>query len=259
MLSGTAAWAAAEAAQVQARLVADSARLEPGGTVHIGVLFEIEPGWHIYWRNPGDGGLATDVRFELPDGLQARDLQWPAPSQFEQPGALTAYGYEGSVLLASEVNVGGGAPSRSMTVVAEASWLACRDVCVLGSARLEEAWPPPVDSAAFARWRAGLPESDPPFGLSTTGGVGDGARTGQLSVWLQWPEPPADVAFFPVAGDAVKVSDVRVQTRGSLTRIDLAVTVLGQRPVGMTAVIAAGDRAGLRRSWAVVVPMAATS
>lgn len=259
MLSAAAASAAAEAPLVQARLVVESAQLEPGDTLHIGVLFEIGPGWHIYWRNPGDGGLATDVRFELPDGLQARDLQWPAPIQFEQPGALTAYGYEGSVLLASEVDVVGGAPSRSMTVAAEVSWLACRDVCVLGSASLEETWPPPVDEAAFAQWRAGLPESDPPFGLSTTGGVGAGARTGQLSVWLQWPDPPAEVSFFPVAGDAVKVSDVRVRTRGSLTRVDLAVTVLGRQPSGMTAVIAAADRAGLRRSWEVVVPMAATS
>jgi DsbC/DsbD-like thiol-disulfide interchange protein len=175
-----------------------------------------------------------------------------------QPGDLTAYGYEGSVLLAADVRVSSVPMSEAPKVAAEVSWLACRDVCVLGSASLEQSWPLPVVEAAFGRWRSDLPVGDPPFSMSTTGGLAPGVRTGELTVWLQWPEPPGDVDLFPAAGASLKVSDVKVQTRGSLTRIDLTVTLLGSgsdRPAGLAAVAAAGGPAGSRRSWEISIPI----
>jgi DsbC/DsbD-like thiol-disulfide interchange protein len=258
VLLGTSVAAADEPPRVWARLVADSARLEPGGDVRIGVLLEMEPGWHVYWKNPGDSGLATEVRWSLPSGFEASDLRWPTPIHFVQPGDLTAYGYEGSVLLASDVRVSTVPAGAAPKVAAEVSWLACRDVCVLGSASLEQSWPLPVAEAAFDRWQTELPGGYPPFSVSTTGGLAPGARKGELTIWLRWPEPPGDVDLFPDAGEALKVSNVKVQTRGSLTRVDLAVTVLGSgadRPDGLAAVVAAEAPARSRRSWKIAVPV----
>ena len=250
--------AAASPEHVRARLVADSSRLEPGATVHVGVLLEMEPGWHVYWRNPGDAGLPTEVTLELPEGLEMGELRWPAPIQFEQPGGLKAYGYEESVLLATDVDVAGDILPDTVAVAAEATWLACREVCVLGSASLQAGWPLPVADAAFERWRSDLPVGDPPFSMSMTGGLAPGVRTGELTVWLHWPEPPGDVDLFPDSGASLKVSDVTVQTRGSLTRIDLTVTLLGSgsdRPAGLAAVAAAGGPTGSRRSWEISIPI----
>jgi hypothetical protein len=64
---------AADTPHVGARLVSDTASLEPGSTVRVGVLFEMEPGWHVYWKNPGDSGLATEVLLEPPVGFESMD------------------------------------------------------------------------------------------------------------------------------------------------------------------------------------------
>lgn len=249
--------AAGDPSPVRARLVADTARIEPGDTVSIGVLFDMEPGWHIYWRNPGDSGLATDVRLTLPDGLEAGELRWPAPIRFVQPGNLTAYGYEGSVLLAADVGVSGAPESQTPSLGAKVSWLACREVCVLGSASLDEDWPLPVAEDAFDRWRSQLPGNRPPFTITTAGGLQDEARTGSLSVWLQWTEPPAEIQFFPDPGDRLKVANVTVRTRGTLTRVDLDIKVLGPgatAPEGLTAVVASGGHNTTVQSWEIEVP-----
>jgi len=90
-----------ERSRVRARLVADT----PGSTFRLGVHFEIEDGWHIYWRNPGGAGLATAIEFDLPAGCVASPLQWPLPITFVQSEGIPGYGYEGSVVLAAEVSV----------------------------------------------------------------------------------------------------------------------------------------------------------
>ena len=59
----------AEENRVRAHLVADTPEVRPGSTVRIGIRFEIENGWHIYWRNPGGAGLATAIDFELPEPI----------------------------------------------------------------------------------------------------------------------------------------------------------------------------------------------
>jgi thiol:disulfide interchange protein DsbD len=64
---------------VEVQLLADAAAIEPGGTFQLGVLFKMAPDWRVYWKNPGDAGLATSVRFRLPEDFKAGELHWPAP------------------------------------------------------------------------------------------------------------------------------------------------------------------------------------
>lgn len=246
---------------MRARLVADAVRPASGGSLQIGVLLAIEDGWHVYWKNPGDAGLATEVRFILPQGVEAGPLRWSAPIRFTQPGGLAGYGYETSVLLASELRPEGTPPSEGSRVVAEVSWLACKEVCLLGSARLDEPWPLPVAEREFGRWREALPIGDPPFSMQVTGGLAAGARHADISLWLNWPEPPGEVELFPEAGERLKVSAPRVQTRGALTRVDLEATAVGGTgaPVDhLTAVVAARAGQGSRRAWEIVIPLTGT-
>jgi DsbC/DsbD-like thiol-disulfide interchange protein len=213
-----------EEARVTARLVADTAAVEPGSTFLLGVHFEIEDGWHIYWRNPGGAGLATAVDFELPDGLVAGALQWPLPIAFVQSEGIPGYGYEGSVVLAAEVGVPGDFDtSRSARVRAEVSWLACKGVCVLGSAELEASLEALDEDPAFQTWARRLPVASEtgglPFSLSVTGGLSEGS----ITHWLRWTRAPGPVEWFPDPSEAVEVGDIRIQTRGGLTRIDAGV------------------------------------
>jgi DsbC/DsbD-like thiol-disulfide interchange protein len=221
---------AAEESHVRARLVADAVELRAGGSFHLGVLLEPEPGWHVYWRNPGEAGLATEVLFELPGGFAVGELQWPIPVEFEQPGGIIGYGYEDPVVLAAEVTAPDGVPSSSPATVT-ASWLACKDVCVLGSAKLEAALPLrgadlEASKAAFASWSETLLISLEPglLELSVTGGPVPSAGAVEMVAWLNWKAAPGRVEFFPDPGPGLKVGGVRTRTRGTLTRIDFTIS-----------------------------------
>ena len=224
--------AAAEESHVRARLVADAAELRAGESFHLGVLLEPEPGWHVYWRNPGEAGLATEIAYDSPDGFEVSELRWPAPISFEQPGGIVGYGYEDPVVLAAEVTAPDRVPS-SAPVTVTASWLACKDVCILGSAKLEAALPLQgtelaASRAAFEDWSETLPiELEPGLlDLSVTGGPVPSTGAVDMVVWLNWKAAPGTVEFFPDSGPGLKVEGVRVQTRGKLTRIDFRISRL---------------------------------
>src|SRR3954454_15323756 len=64
---------------VTAELVAEQQALVPGQTTTVALRLAIEPGWHTYWRNPGESGLPTTLEWRLPPGYAAGSIAWPAP------------------------------------------------------------------------------------------------------------------------------------------------------------------------------------
>lgn len=248
---------AAEESHVRARLVADRMTQGPSPTGVVGVHFVMEPGWHIYWRNPGDAGLATTIEFAMPDGFEVGELTWPTPIAFTQPGDLAAYGYEGSVVLAAEVAAPVTWSGEPGALTASVSWLACKDVCVLGSAELKSEWPLTPSPDLFGDWGSQLPLPDGPFSLSVTGGLGPGDRRGRVSLWLEWDDPPGEVEFFPDTDDGLKITDARVQTRGRLTRIDFSASLIGggQEVNHVPSVVTATDVGGERTGWLFNAPL----
>ena len=195
---------ASEGSHVRVRPVSDLEGVEPGGTFHLGVVLAPEPGWHVYWRNPGEAGLATELLYDLPDGYRVGEVQWPIPVAFTQPGEIAGYGYENEVLLAAEVT----APDHvESTIPAKlsASWLACKDVCVYGSSEISIRLPLTGSEsdearAAVAGWKELLPKNADPSRLGVTVPGGPVPRIGAaaLSVWLNWDREPGAVEFFPV-------------------------------------------------------------
>ena len=89
--------------QAQGTLVADAAAVQPGKTFTLAVPITIDPGWHIYWIEPGNGGLPTRVKFTLPDGFTVGELRFPVPIQFQQPGNVVGYGSEQEATLLTDV------------------------------------------------------------------------------------------------------------------------------------------------------------
>ncbi|HEY0266963.1 MAG TPA: protein-disulfide reductase DsbD domain-containing protein, partial [Rhizomicrobium sp.] len=62
-------------AKVHARLVAEDTAITPGGTVTVALEEKIAPGWHTYWKNPGDAGAPTTIDWTLPAGWKADVIQ----------------------------------------------------------------------------------------------------------------------------------------------------------------------------------------
>lgn len=122
---------------VSAKLISDVSSVKPGETFYVGVLFDIEPDWHIYWKNPGDSGLPTDFDLELPKGFTGGETYWPLPIKFISNEININYGYEDSLLLWTEVK----APERLNTIMplsikGTASWVSCREICIPGESEL---------------------------------------------------------------------------------------------------------------------------
>ena len=68
--------------QVRAELVAHAPEgIAPGKPLWLGLQIEHQPHWHTYWKNPGDSGLPTTLRWQLPAGVTAGEIAWPTPKQ----------------------------------------------------------------------------------------------------------------------------------------------------------------------------------
>ena len=79
--------------RVEARLLFDHSVATAGGKLRAGVYFELDRGWHIYWRNPGESGLPTQLDWQV-EAAQVGPVQLPGPEVFTE-GGLTTYGYSG--------------------------------------------------------------------------------------------------------------------------------------------------------------------
>jgi len=105
------AFATAAAAQsftvthAKVSLIAENNSLQAGQITWVGVLFDLEKGWHIYWVNPGDSGERPKIQWQLPPGFQAKEIRWPTPVRLGA-GTVIDYGYEGLVLLPVPIQSG---------------------------------------------------------------------------------------------------------------------------------------------------------
>ncbi len=150
--------------QVTARLVTGVTSVQPGKTLRVGLLLTAAEKWHTYWRNPEDAGFPTSIKWKLPDGWTAGDLQWPLPHEYDLSGVVM-YGYGGETMLFADLQVPATAPEGDVTISGKAKWLECDDEsCVPGSANVTITVPvknaeptPSPDSALLARHEVFLP------------------------------------------------------------------------------------------------------
>jgi thiol:disulfide interchange protein DsbD len=98
-----------------------AANTASNGTIQLALKFDLAPGWHIYWSNPGDAGLAP--RISLAPPAIAGPFAFPPPQLLIQ-GPIAAYVLSGNLVLPFTATQVGD------SVQARAFWLVCRDVCV---------------------------------------------------------------------------------------------------------------------------------
>ncbi|MFL5358036.1 protein-disulfide reductase DsbD family protein [Archangium sp.] len=149
--------------RVEAALLTDVSQVKPGDSFRVGVRFRMDPGWHIYWKNPGDAGLASEIVWDTP-GTTVGELQWPTPITFRTPdGFITSYGYGDEVLLYAEAHVSDKL-TGSAQLSAAADILVCETRCLPAQLMLTrgvplgtETRPDPEHAALFDAARARVP------------------------------------------------------------------------------------------------------
>jgi thiol:disulfide interchange protein len=201
---------------VKASLISDASSIAPGQKFRVGVLYHIEPGWHIYWKHPGDSGIATKIEWRLPEGFKVEELQWPIPVREKEPGDLEVFDYANEALLFATLVAPQNLPSGSVDIGAKSDWLVCQSSCVPGKAQLSLQLKTGAPSASdavqiFDKYTALLPKTLPSDWKATF------SRSGK-NLQLQVTGIPNNTAidFFPIQPEEAVIGHV-ASNSGKLT------------------------------------------
>lgn len=119
-----------ETPKAQASLLAEFDSIKPGTTSYLGLHLKMQPEWHTYWRNPGDSGLPTKLKWHsIPKGVELDAMQWPAPSHFIVDDQVN-FGYEKETVLLIPITLTADYQGSTLAIQATASWLSCREACI---------------------------------------------------------------------------------------------------------------------------------
>jgi thiol:disulfide interchange protein len=192
---------------VDVELYAENQTAQPGKATVVGVYFQLEEGWHVYWVNAGDSGQAPKIQWNLPVGISAEQIQWPTPRRIEVP-PLMDYGYDGSVLLPVNLNVAPNYASKEISAVARVRWLVCQESCIPGEASLDlhlpmSAAPPKrsVQATFFDEARVRIPRALPSgWGIKAV----PQAKGFDLRLSGNWPEFTKPPIFFPKEQEVIE-------------------------------------------------------
>lgn len=109
-------------------LVAEVREIAAGEKFYVGLHLEHPPGTHTYWKHPGIVGLATSVKWDLPEGFQVGEIEWPAP-QVVKMAKYDAQGYEGETLLMVPITPPKTIGETEVTIRGKISWMCCGKTC----------------------------------------------------------------------------------------------------------------------------------
>jgi len=213
---------------VIAELIPETAGAVPGKPFEVILHLHSDPGWHTYWINPGDAGLATKITWTLPEGFTAEPIQWPTPEKHKM-GPLVTYGYEGDVYLITTITpppAFEGEEFRPLEIKARASWLVCQEECIPGkgdfsvkvtywngTGPLSNSMVLEKNTALFDAARLRLPVPNTFWNVTSAYGPMSGVEDkNQQALWIQFSEKTAagnsivlddKIYFFPEQGNVL--------------------------------------------------------
>ncbi len=228
-------------------LVPESATPAAGATTTLGIAMTPQPGWHGYWKTPGDSGLRTLFRWTLPSGVIAGEPLYPVPGTLVIAGLMN-HVYEAPYALLVPLHVPAGlAAGTRLPIALGLDYLVCTtSLCVPESASLATTLTigdGAADTAAAARfdgWRRALPR---PLGGTARFEIAGGRL--RIGVPLPADAPLGDRPhlFGATEGALAPAAPQGFARDGDRLVIE---TTPGPSPGrGFDAVLATGDGAGL--------------
>jgi len=121
-------WQVSRSKKSSGRIIFSHDQVSEGqNKVLAGIQIKLEPGWHTYWKNPGEIGLAPKAKWSLGENWTVSPIQYPAPEKTIVPTKtpLTSFGYSDQVTYLVELN-GSGALSGKL----EWDYLVCDSACI---------------------------------------------------------------------------------------------------------------------------------
>jgi DsbC/DsbD-like thiol-disulfide interchange protein len=117
------------------RLLAGS---RSGAVLLGGVAIQLQPGWHTYWRTPGDSGVPPRFDFSKSDNVEAVTVLWPAPHKFDDGAGGTSLGYFKQIVLPLRIVAKNA--DKPVTLRASINYAVCEKLCIPVDASAELAF-----------------------------------------------------------------------------------------------------------------------
>jgi DsbC/DsbD-like thiol-disulfide interchange protein len=108
-----------------------------GSNILLGIRFDLEPGWHLYWNGQNDTGYPPQVMLDVSEGFRTGEILWPVPRRLVSPGNILDHVYDGHVTLLLPLTVPAEAKPGRYQIKGQASWLACHEACVPGKQAIQ--------------------------------------------------------------------------------------------------------------------------
>jgi len=144
---------------------------ERDGTRIAALRIQLQPGWHTYWRIPGEAGIAPRFDWSRSQNVASITPIWPRPVVFDQNG-MESFGYEDELVL--PIAIRPRIADRPVAVMGALAIGVCRDTCV------------PVDLSVQAALRgAGGPDPRIQAALDTAARPGEGAGLTRATCHLE--------------------------------------------------------------------------
>jgi len=250
-------------------LIAGVASAQAGDSFLVGLRMTMDPGWHTYWKNPGEAGLSTTISWTLPQGISAGEILWPAPHKYTEGGEVITFGYEHENMLIIPVAVSPSFSSDRIVFNAEVEWLECEQLCLPASGSVSLTLPVSGAKAAgankelFERYLSRLPAPYRPGGdltVSTTldhEGLLVSVRPGQITPLGADPEHRPD--FFPDPSDLLAMDRTTVSVSGdeTLLRVPISLYERGKAPSSIGGIVVYAVTPSETRSIALTIPVSA--
>lgn len=215
--------------RIEAELIAMNAWAAPGSTAIVAVRQKIQPGWHTYWRNPGDSGGPTTLDWTLPAGVSAGDIIWPLPER-QRLQSLMNFGYSDDVYLPVPIEIPASArPGDALRLTADVLFMVCSDqMCVPDEMTLALALPvrdgvAPLTPIHGEKIRIAVEEAPRPADIEARAAWADGVLTLTATGGPLAGRAPRWAYFFPFEGGVIDHAAPQAGERGEAgLALDLA-------------------------------------
>ncbi|MGE0724110.1 MAG: protein-disulfide reductase DsbD family protein [Alphaproteobacteria bacterium] len=220
--------------QTEVRLIAGTTATGTAGTIPLGLEFRLQPGWKVYWRFPGAGGLPPQLDWSQSRNVAEARIAWPAPKRFDFQG-IESFGYGDHVVYPIQLRLE--RPGEAVGLVAGLEYLTCREICIPYQATLSLDLPAgpassAPDAAVLAEWVDKVPGDGAAHGLAIAAATIETGADGPHLVATVRADPPL------AAPDLFVETDLPIDVRAPrMTAVDGGVR-LAARIEGDPAAIA---------------------
>src|SRR3984957_11896791 len=201
------AWPALAAPKTHVHLVLSAETARAGDTIWAGLVMDMPPTWHVYWRYGGDAGDPVKITWKLPDGVSAGEINWPVPEkEVDKTGdtSLVTYIYTHKVVLLTPIKLADSLRPGPLTLTASVHWMECSDLCVMAEGDVSATLnigaetKPSADAALIEQWRKKIP---PPGQADAATAQWQDSRTVSNSrpLVIEWKTGAVPADFYPYA------------------------------------------------------------